>query len=431
MATVESTPRRPDRRRARRAGALIAALVAATVAAAWAGLGRRGESPHAPAARAALARLDLDAADAEVARWLAGEPRSPAAHRLKARAALARDRPNEALEELALARSLGDEPDALGRLHAAMLAQSGRFAEAEPALRRGLDATAAADFEPEVAEGLAKVYLATYRLGAAREVLERWKALAAADPKPCLWLADVDARSMVEPSAIVEHFREALRRAPSHPEARLRLAEGLLGLHRNDEAKAEFVAYLAARPDDPAARLGAARNAAELGDDASAIAHLDRALALAPDDPAILMERASADLRANRPVPAVEHLRHAAEVEPYHLEVRQRLAQALAGLGRREEAEAARAAVKRLRADHERLAEVQAALARTPDDLALRDEATAWLFDHGRAKEGLLWARQTLQIRPRHAPALRLLADHHRKAGDPGLANSYRLQIPE
>ncbi len=430
MATSRTAPARPGRRRIGVGLALALALAVATAAGGLATARSRDRGralASSRSARAALASRDLDAAADAARRWAEASPGSAEAHLLRARVAFARERPAEVADELALAERLGHEPEAVDRLKAAILAQAGRFAEAEPVLRRALPETS----EPEVAEGLAKILLATYRLGAARGVLARWRALAPGDPRPDLWLADLDLRTQAEPAVLLGHYERALRVDPGCVEARLGRAGQLLRLHRNAEAAEEFDRYLAARPDDPAARVAAARNAAEMGDDRAAAEHLRRALAAAPDDPAALVEQAAGEARRGDLDAALGHLRRAIEVDPFDLDAAQRLAPILARLGRGEEAAAASASARRIRADRDRLDEIQAALARSPDDPALRLEATRWLFDHGRPREALAWAEQTLRLRPRDRSTLGLLVAYYEKVNNPGLRNYYRQQMPD
>jgi hypothetical protein len=62
-----------------------------------------------------------------------------------------------------------------------------------------------------------------------------------------------------------------------------------------------------------------------------------------------------------------------------------------------------------------------------PTDNGLRWRAARWMIDHGRTEEGLQWARIVLRDQPHHPEANRLLADHHRRRGELGLAHFYEL----
>src|SRR5262249_3537666 len=82
---------------------------------------------------------------------------------------------------------------------------------------------------------------------------------------------------------------------------------------------------------------------------------------------------------------------------------------------------------EQLRREHSELAELAERLIRRPDDDDLRCRAARWMLDHGRAEEGVRWARLVLRDHPDHPEANRLMAEHHRRRGAPGLANFYRL----
>ena len=47
---------------------------------------------------------------------------------------------------------------------------------------------------------------------------------------------------------------------------------------------------------------------------------------------------------------------------------------------------------------------------------------------HGKEAEGLRWARKVLRERPDHPAANLLMAEHHDRLGEPGLANYYRTR---
>ena len=50
---------------------------------------------------------------------------------------------------------------------------------------------------------------------------------------------------------------------------------------------------------------------------------------------------------------------------------------------------------------------------------------------HGHEAEGLRWARKVLRERPDHPASNRLMAEHHDRRGEPGLANYYRTRSAE
>ncbi len=66
---------------------------------------------------------------------------------------------------------------------------------------------------------------------------------------------------------------------------------------------------------------------------------------------------------------------------------------------------------------------------RRPLDAKLRSETASWLMEHGHEDEAVDWANLVLQGDPTHPAMNRLLADHFRKKGQPGLAKFYEAQM--
>ena len=193
------------------------------------------------------------------------------------------------------ARALGYPEEKLERIRAIWWARLGRYPEALPTLFRLWTEQSKSD--PAVHEALARIYLKTYRLQAAKTVIEHWIADAPADGRPYLWLTEIDRRFELDNAGTWErHYREALRRDPDLDRARLGLADSLRKVHRSAEAAQEYTQYLARHPDDPVALAGAGANALEMGDLTAAARFLDGALALAPTQTTALKARAQAAL---------------------------------------------------------------------------------------------------------------------------------------
>jgi Flp pilus assembly protein TadD len=188
-----------------------------------------------------------------------------------------------------------------------------------------------------------------------------------------------------------------------------------------------YAEYAARHPNDPSGHLGAAIAARAQGDAAGAALALDRALALAPDDTLALKERAHLDLTTGHPDDALRRLDRAVAADPFDPELRHLRSLALARLERRDEAAAERLRSERLRREHAEMAEMADRLIDRPTDNALRCRAARWMIDHGRAEEGVQWARMVLRDQPDHPEANRLLADYHRRRGELGLANFYQV----
>lgn len=432
--------RRADHERIRQAGAIarpmrgrVKLLIFLAIGLAVAGflaIGMSREaSVQADASRAihAFEASRFDDASSSLDRWLRARPNSADAHLLKARIAYSQGRYAACEEALATAKRLGLGEAEVSRLDALLLARAGRTAEAEPILARVLQVSDGPD--PDVEEALARIYLETYRLGMASTVLERWAREAPTDPKPYLWMTEIDLRAeQGGPEKAVEHYREALRRDPALDKARLGLARVLREANQPEESILEFRRYLEAHPDDADAHLEAARAALALGRQADAIADLDRALSLDASHVEALQERAGIDLARGDAQKAIERVDRALKIDPYHAEATFRRGMALARLGRDAEAKAVLARSESLRADHARLREIQRQFNANPGNNGLRLAISRWMFEHGQPNQGVRWARTILEGEPAHREANLLLSAYYESEGDAGLANYYRLQ---
>jgi tetratricopeptide (TPR) repeat protein len=404
--------------------ALVLALLAWAVVAARSSAAVRRE---ARTARLAVAAGRFAEARAPLERWLRARPGAAEPHVLMARLALEEGRLGAVTEDLNRARALGYPEAGLERFHAIVLSRIGRYTEAEPILVRVLNESRGPD--PEAAEALARVYLQTYRLTQAGEVIGRWIKDAPRDARPYLWLTEIDSRTVSDDASLQEaHYRAALERDPGLDKARLGLAELLRSARRGPEAAREYARYLERNPRDPAGYVGAARNALGQGDEAAAVGYLERALAIAPGDPAALKERAGIDRRRGDYAAALACLGKALEADPYDTEALYARSLVLEQLGRAEEAGAVRRRMDRVKGDQARVLAMRDQLVREPWNVDLRREIAEWMFAHGRDEEGVRWAKQVLAARPDDPAVNRLLADYHRRRGEPGLANYYRLR---
>jgi tetratricopeptide (TPR) repeat protein len=394
----------------------IAVWLRGNIAAAW----------DARETRRALAHGRLDDAARAVERWLLSAPSSAEAHFYKARIAWAQNDLATTDAELARARGLGYSWQPSNRLRGLLLARINQTTEAETLLRQAIDNAGKPD--PEVAEALARIYLGTFRLIEAQEVLDRWARAAPDDARPHLLQTEVDIRSNADPEVIIARYRAALSRNPKLDRARFGLAEQLRFNHRFAEADDEYAAYLAQRPDDPLGYLGAGQSALENGSLAEAVRLLDRALALAPADSVALAARATIELRRGRFESALHYLDLAVKSDPFDRGNRYQRMLILTRLGRRAEAEAERRTVERLQKEQERFVQISRDLRTKPLDSELRAQAACWLMEHGHEDEALEWANLVLRSDPSHPALNRLLADYYRKKGQPGLANLHEAR---
>jgi tetratricopeptide (TPR) repeat protein len=395
-------------------------LVSVTAAGLW----LRGDvfaGREALVVRRALATGRLDEASQALERWLRSSPDSAAAHYFKARIAWLQNDFPAVDRELARARALGYDWQAVARLKGLLLARGNQTSEAEPLLRQALDSSRRLD--PEVAEALTRLYLGTFRLGAAAAVLDRWMREVPDDARPYLLQTEIDTRNQAGPELIIARYRAALERDPSLDQARFGLAEQLLRSYRHAEAASEYAAYLARKPGDALGYVGAGQNALEMGDEAEATRLLDRALTLAPHDPEVLAARAALELHQGHPEAALRYFDRALKSDPFDYRNRYQRMLIVARLGRKAEANAERAALGHLADEQTHFGQISRDLLRNPLDAQLRSEAARWLMEHGHEDEAVEWANLVLRADPSHPAMNRLLADHYRKKGQLGLAN--------
>ena len=404
----------------------ILAVLSALSVSGWVAWERPSRQASAEARRALAAGRYEDAWNV-LERWTRARPRAAEAHYLRAKTAIALGRRHDVTVSLKEARALGYPEDGLAVLRALIDARNGRLAEAQPVLARAFAEARAPDLM--IDEALARVYLETYDFPHAGAVLTRWARDAPTDPRPPWWRARANLRRDAEPNVVIADCREALRRDPTLAEARLGLADLLRREHRNTEAAAEYDAYLASKPDDPAGHLGAGSNRLELGDLDAARRDLDRALVLDPENAEAHKERAKLDLRLGDAAAALGHLDRAVAVLPHDPALHYSRRLALTRLGRLDEAKQEQQVMDRLKADLDRMNELQARLAGSPHDAHLQTELARWMLAHGYDKEGEKWARKVLGEHPGNPETCLLLADYHERLGQWERAQYYRAQI--
>ena len=319
----------------------------------------------------------------------------------------------------------------LERLHAVTLARIGRFAEAEPILLRLYQPEIKPD--PNLDEALARLYLMTYRLRQAEQVIRQWMRDAPRDARPYLWLTEYDRRMEVDNlEALETHYRAALERDKNLDAARLGLAETLRKAHAQRRRSPRIRDLSGTSRIRPRRALSAGLNDLARGDLESAARRLDRALEIDGRDAAALKGRAEIDTALREPKKALERLDRALEVDPFDTETLYSRGRIRALLGDAAGSKQDLESFKRYTNDHENLLELRGHLMANPNDNSLRVKVAAWMFAHGRDADGLGWAKAVLASDPDHAETNSLLAGYYsERPSEAGLANYYRLRLAE
>jgi tetratricopeptide (TPR) repeat protein len=358
--------------------------------------------------------------------WLKRRPDSAEANYLRARAEFAAGRITEARQLVDRAEYLGYPARPVYRLRAILLTRAGMFIEAEPILLNLLNESQEPD--PELDEALTRVYLETYRLELAAKVIQRWIADAPKDPKPYVWQTEIDSRLEVDNPGVEErHYRAALTLDPDLASARLGLARSLAKLHRDDEAIKEYDAYIAANPRDVQGVLGLGEIRLKHGELDAARKLIDLALELEPANAVAAKQRATLDIRRGDLAVALEHLTTAIKADPLDVDALYQRMLTFTRLGRKDEAEADKRMLDKLREDQLAVVRLRDRLLGDPNNIDLRIQMASWMLQHGRDDQAIRWLRNILASQPGNTSANLLMADYHERRGEVGLANHYRL----
>jgi tetratricopeptide (TPR) repeat protein len=378
---------------------------------------------HFRAARAALARDDLEQGRAHLALCLRVWSRSSEAHFLAARAARRAGAYDDAEQHLLAYQRLDGVPEALELERALIAVQRGDPGAYEDSLlavvhRDHPDSTL-------ILEALARGYLRSFRLGQAEACLNQWLEREPDNVQALLWRGEIHERRLNAPTALAD-YRRAVELDPENDEARLRLADTLLHLKHADEAIAHYEYLQPRRPGRSAVLLGLARCRRDLGQLQEARNLFDRVILADPHNVGALLDRGRLALQMDLAAEAEEWLHKALRVAPHDREVLYTLSQCLQVRGKTDEARRYRARLEEIEAQLSRLAELTKQITATPHDANLRCEMGQIFLSSGQDQEGLRWLDSALHENPRHAPTHALLAAYYDRQGRPDLAVRHR-----
>jgi tetratricopeptide (TPR) repeat protein len=270
-----------------------------------------------------------------------------------------------------------------------------------------------------ILEALAQGCRRTYQLPRALAHLDAWLGAQPDSVRALAWRGETLLLLGRARDALAD-YRKAIEVDPQEDEARLKVAELLLGSHQAEEASTHFTELLNRHPDQGEALLGLARCRAEQGDTAGAVKLLDRLLSLQPEHSGALAQRGKIALDAGSPQDAEKWLRKAAGLAPFERETLYTLSRCLTVNGHAREAEECRARIRRIDEDRKRLDELRAAILTAPHDASLRCEMGVILLRNGQDREGVRWLESALREQPGHGEARQALEDHYRRSAEAG-----------
>lgn len=314
------------------------------------------------------------------------------------------------------------------RAEALRASHLGRFADAEPLLRRALERH---PDDLDVIQALALGLAGTERLGEAEPYLDRWCELRPRDAGPYKQRMDVRHRRARQAPNAADRQRlmeealadgqRALDLDPPGDDIAPEVVWLLTEVGRFEEADRLCRRCLRRQPDDPwltylLARVDRARGAA-----GEARALLDGLLEQHPRFVQGLLLRAVLSNESGEPDKAVPLLRQVLSLDrSYHREAYYQLSLALARTGQAEEARRALAEVEK-----DNLNTVLAS-ANNPDTLGVKLQRAEVLLATGREEEAVRLLAALLAEDPGCAPAHALLASYYERQGQPGRAAEHR-----
>ena len=302
-----------------------------------------------------------------------------------------------------------------------MLAQVGRLREVEARMPEIL--VNANEDAGEVCEAYVSGLLLNFQQEQALTVIDSWSKDYPSDPQPELIRAQVlqNAGRFKEAEAA---YTQALKRAPSSSEIRLRLGLSLLANQKIDQAKTHFQSLQSDAKYRDTANLQLSRCERMRGDLAKSQASLDQIR-----DPERLLE---GDLELEKGLLALDKGEFEAAVislervkprQPGSLEVGHALARALRGAGRVEQAATEARRVAESQTKLSRADQLQAEIARDPNNLDLRLEIGQILLEHGDPKRGVSWLKSALNLDPNHSRANLALGEYYQSLGPASVEN--------
>jgi predicted Zn-dependent protease len=298
------------------------------------------------------------------------------------------------------------------REEALRLSAQGRFAAAEPLLKRALERNAA---DVAAARALALGYLGSGNDREAEAYLDRWCSLQPDQAEPHARRMDLALKWAKVGQAIADGER-LLALEPGDLEMQMRVVDLLLVANRYAEAEGACRRFLGQNPGAAGLRYLLAEACHLQGKEGEAEALLDPLLKDQPPLEGVLLLRATLYCDAGQPDKAIPLLRQVLAQDPWHPTARYELSRALGRTGQTAEAEREAAKLNRqneaVRLLHD--SRIQ------PDNLELRARAAEMLQRIGGPTQGIRRLGEILARYPGQPASLLLLATRQAAKGPAG-----------
>jgi tetratricopeptide (TPR) repeat protein len=327
---------------------------------------------------------------------------------LKARSARLRGKAGEVEAALQEATRRGALPADVQRQRILAAAQSGQLAVAGPYLARLLTDT---NYDnKDVCVAYISGYLRTQRLGEARQLLETLLLDSPEDPWPLV----VRGRVSMQQSDLAgaeRDFLAALQLSADHPEATVRLGDLLRDTHRVDEAAIMYRRVVGHPQFGVTAAIGLSTCLKSSGDFSGAAKLLRDVVAQSPDHPEALLELGRVESESGNHAEAVIHLERCVQQQPWLVDARYLLAQALRMLRRESDAAPHFDYVDRARASRVELQALTEQIQKSPRDTQLLVRMGELLSQFGDPQEAMEVLQTVIDLDPGQKAAHRILSE--------------------
>jgi tetratricopeptide (TPR) repeat protein len=282
---------------------------------------------------------------------------------------------------------------------------------------------------PLILEAMARGYARLFRNAAAMGCLQMLLELEPDNIEALLTRGRIRA-SASDPDPALNDYRHVLELDPERDDARLSLAYLLLSYNRQ-EAPSHFEIVVAHQPDNPDALVGLAEAYWAMGEPEKARPLFQALLAKRPENSRALLGLGAVTLSFGDTVQAEALLRKSIAADPGNVRAYFRLYACLAQQqGREAEAEAQLEAYNRVKADFERLADLETKeLSRAPNDPNLHYEMGTIYLRYGKPDVGVRWLHSALRLDPTHQPSHRALYEYYKRIGQTDKAEQHHKEI--